>query len=82
MSKRRQTTKARAFWATFWALIGLYALTAAIAADSLGAVGPAIVAALAFAGFGYQAANVADNWQRSANYRPELDKGEECVGEK
>lgn len=69
----KRTKKATAFWATFWALIALYGLTAWLTPDALPSIGPTIIGALAFAGFGFQAANVADNWQRSANYVPELD---------
>ena len=72
----KKTKKATAFWATFWALLGLYGFTAWIAPSSLPAIAPTIIASLAFAGFGYQAANVADNWQRSAHYVAELDKKE------
>ena len=72
----KKTKKATAFWATFWALLALYGFTAWLVPTSLPAIGPTIIGALAFAGFGYQAANVADNWQRSANYVPELDKTE------
>lgn len=72
----KKTRKATAFWATFWALLGLYGVTAWLVPSALPTVGSTIVGALAFAGFGFQAANVADNWQRSAHYVPELDKGE------
>ena len=54
-------------------LTGLYGLTLWLAPEQLSAVGPTIVLAIAFGTVGYQGAQVADNWQRSANYRPELD---------
>lgn len=69
-----KTKKSTAFWASFWALIALYFATMIVAPDALGVVGPTIVGAIAFAGFGYQAAQVGDAWQKSANYRPELDE--------
>lgn len=68
-----KTKKSTAFWASFIALIVLYAFTAFKAPDSLNGVGSTIVLAIAAAGGLYQAANVADNWQRSKFYRPELD---------
>ena len=69
-----KTKKSTAFWASFVALIVLYAFTAFKAPDSLNGVGSTIVLAIAAAGGLYQAANVADNWQRSKFYRPELDE--------
>ena len=72
----KKTKKATAFWATYLALLGLYGFTALIVPTTLPAIGPTIIGALAFAGFGYQATNVADNWQRSTHYVPELDKTE------
>lgn len=54
-------------------LSAMYGLTLWLAPEQLAAVGPTIVLAIAFGTIGYQGAQVADNWQRSANYRPELD---------
>jgi hypothetical protein len=69
-----KTKKSTAFWASFIALVLLFALTAIKAPQSLDGVGSTIVIAIAMAGGLYQAANVADNWQRSKFYRPELDE--------
>lgn len=71
---KKKTRKSTAFWATFWALLGLYGFTTWIVPATLPTIGPMIIGALAFAGFGYQATNVADNWQRSAHYIPALDE--------
>jgi hypothetical protein len=67
--------KATAWTLTFVSLNGLYVFTALVSPEAIVPIGQAIIWALAFAGFGYQATNVADNWQRSAHYVPELDKG-------
>jgi hypothetical protein len=69
----KKTTKGRAFWASFWALLACYALTTWLAKEALPSVGPFIVGALAAAGGLFQAANVADNALRGKFYRPELD---------
>ncbi len=55
-------------------LTGLYVFTAYAAPNALPDIGNTIVLAIAFATVGYQAANVADNWQRSAHYHAELDE--------
>ena len=67
-------------------LTGPYIFTAFVVPGALAEIGTIIVLAIAFATVGYQAANVADNWQRSVNYRPELDdriindnKEEQCA---
>ena len=69
----KKTTKGRAFWASFWALLACYGMTTWLAPAALPAVGPIIVAAIAAAGGLYQAANVADNALKGKFYRPELD---------
>jgi hypothetical protein len=69
-----KTRKATAFWATFWALLAVYVFTVFTLPSAIAVVGPTIIGALAFAGFGYQAAQVGDAWQKSAHYRPELDR--------
>lgn len=70
----KKLTKGKAFWASYWGLLACYAGTLALAPAVLPSVGPVIVGALAIAGGFYQAANVADNGVKGANYRPELDK--------
>jgi hypothetical protein len=69
-----KTKKSTAFWASFAALLGLFAFTAFKAPGSLDTIGSMIVVMIAAAGGIYQAANVADNWQRSKYYRSELDE--------
>lgn len=58
-------------------LVSLYIFTALVVPETLPAVGPSIVLAIAFATVGYQGANVADNWQRSKYYEPRLKSGVE-----
>jgi hypothetical protein len=67
-------TKSKAFWASYWGLLGCYGLTAWLVPAALPSVGPGIVLGIAAAGGLYQAANVADNQVKGAHYRPELDK--------
>ena len=62
-------------------LTGLYMFTGFCVPSAIVAVGPVIVGAIAFACFGYQAAQVADNWQRSAHYVPELDENTRCLSD-
>jgi hypothetical protein len=69
--------KKHAFWAGLISLMGIFLLTLFVNPDSLAAIGPAVVAGIVGACGFYQGTNVADNWQRSKYYRPELDgKGE------
>lgn len=68
-----KTKKSTAFWVSLLSLIGLYMLTLFIHPDTLMHVGGAMVLSIAAAAGLYQGTNVADNWQRSKNYRPELD---------
>ena len=65
--------KKHAFWAGLVSLLGIYGFTLALAPDAITAIGPAVVAGIVAAGGCFKAANVADNWQRSKYYRPELD---------
>lgn len=70
-----KTKKSTAFWVSLISLIGLYVLTLFVHPATLDSVGGAMVVSIAAAAGLYQSANVADNWQRSKNYRPELDRG-------
>jgi hypothetical protein len=70
----KKLTKGKAFWASFWALLACYGITAWIAKDALPTVGPFIVGAIAAAGGIFQAANVADNALKGKFYQPDLDK--------
>lgn len=65
--------KRTAFKVGIVVLVGLFIFTAYAAPEALPSIGSTIVGAIAFATFGYQAANVADNYVKSAHYRPELD---------
>ncbi len=64
--------KAAAFWAAYWGILGVYAGTLIV--DSMGArnIAVPVVAALVTLSGVSQGWNVADNLQRSKNYKPEL----------
>ena len=66
--------KKHAFIAGLASLLGIYGATLLLAPASLSAIGPAVVAGIAAACGFFKAASVADNWQRSRYYRPELDE--------
>jgi hypothetical protein len=66
--------KKHAFWTGIVSLLGIFFATLLMAPDALPSVGPAVVAGVVGACGFYKAANVADNWQRSRYYRPELDE--------
>jgi hypothetical protein len=69
--------KRHAFIIGIASLLGIYFATLFIAADSITAVGPAVIWGIVGACGFCQGTSVADNWQRSKYYRPELDgKGE------
>jgi hypothetical protein len=55
-------------------LLGIYFFTLIYAPDAVSAIGPAVVAGIVGACGFYQGANVADNWQRSKYYQPELNQ--------
>jgi hypothetical protein len=58
-------------------LMAIYGSTLIMAPDTLAAIGPAVVAGIVGACGFYQGTNVADNWQRSRYYKPELDRKEQ-----
>ena len=64
--------KQHAFWVGLASLLGLFLVTLFVAPGALAAIGPAVVAGIVGACGFYQGTNVADNWQRSKYYRPEL----------
>jgi hypothetical protein len=68
--------KKHAFFIGVSCLMAIYGSTLAAAPDALAAIGPAVVAGIVGACGFFQGANVADNWQRSRHYRPELDERE------
>jgi hypothetical protein len=69
--------KKHAFIIGIISLLGVYFSTLGIAPDAILAVGPAVIAGIVGACGFYQGTNVADNWQRSRHYRPELDERKE-----
>jgi hypothetical protein len=78
--KKGRLTKGRAFWAGLASLLAMEALVAWRAPQALAEITPGMALAIvglvgAFAGF-----NVADNFQRSKYYKPELSKEEVCGG--
>jgi len=66
--------KAAAFWAAYWGILAVYGATLIL--DEIGArsISVAVVAALVSLSGISQGWNVADNVQRSRNYKAELDK--------
>jgi hypothetical protein len=67
--------KATSFWVGVASLLLIYFATLAIAPDTITVIGPAVIMGIVGACGFYQSTNVADNWQRSKYYQPELDKG-------
>jgi hypothetical protein len=66
--------KKHAFIVGIVSLLGIYAFTLAIAPETISAIGPAVVAGIVGACGFFQSTNVADNWQRSKYYQPELNQ--------
>jgi len=64
--------KAAAFWAAYWGILAVYGATLLL--DEIGArsISVAVVAALVSLSGISQGWNVADNLQRSKNYKSEL----------
>jgi hypothetical protein len=55
-------------------LLGIYYSTLFIAPECITAIGPAVIFGI-IGGCGFSiGGNVADNWQRSKYYQPELDR--------
>jgi hypothetical protein len=69
--------KKHAFWACLTSLLGIYGSTLALAPDAITAIGPSVVAGIVGAGGFFFGTNVADNWQRSKYYQPQLDRQEQ-----
>jgi hypothetical protein len=69
--------KKHAFITGIISLLGIYGFTLSLAPETLAAIGPAVVAGIVGACGFFQGANVADNWQRSKYYLPELDRKEQ-----
>lgn len=68
-----KTRKRTAFWTTEMVLVGLYLVTLFVGKDVLaGGLGVAFVSALVGNAFVYIGGQVAQAWQRSAHFRPEL----------
>jgi hypothetical protein len=66
-------TKGNAFLLAHISLLCLWAWSSLV--GMLDALGGPIIAGIVGNVTVYLGGNVADNWQRSANYVPELDKG-------
>ena len=66
--------KAAAFWASYWGLLAIYFATLLADAEGARSIAVPVVAALVTLSGVSQGWNVADNAQRSRNYRAELDK--------
>ena len=71
----KRLSKGRAFWAGLASILVIVALAAWRAPDSLAAVSGDGMFAIVGLVIAFSGANVADNYQRAKNYRPELDKG-------
>jgi hypothetical protein len=69
-------TKAATYWSSLVSVLAVYFVTIAIDRDGAQAISKAIVAAIITLSGISQGLNVANNVQRSALYRPELDKKE------
>jgi hypothetical protein len=69
--------KKHAFIVVVLSLLGIYFVTLAVVPDTLAAIGPAVIVGIVGAGGFSQGSIVADNWQRSKYYRPELDRREQ-----
>lgn len=66
--------KATAFWAAYFGILAVYGATLALDVAGARTISIGVVAALVTLSGVSQGWNVADNWQRSANYISELDK--------
>jgi len=67
-------TKAATYWSSLASVLAVYFVTIVIDQDGAQAISKAIVAAIITLSGISQGLNVANNVQRSALYRPELDK--------
>jgi hypothetical protein len=68
--------KRHSFIAGLASLLGIYFTTLFISPELINTIGPPVILGIVGGCGFYQGANVADNWQRSKHYRPELDKKE------
>ena len=67
--------KAAAFWAAYWGILVVYAGTLILDHEGARSISVAVVAALVTLSGVSQGWNVADNLQRSKNYKADLDQG-------
>jgi hypothetical protein len=54
-----------------------YGFTLALAPEAITTIGPAVIAGIVGACGFFQGTNVADNWQRSKYYQPDMVKKEQ-----
>ena len=73
-----KTKKSTAFWASFFALLGIYFITLFANPEILKIIASTIIVGIVGAGVGFQGTNVADNRIKGKYYRPELDHPEEA----
>ena len=66
--------KKHAFLVCLVSLLAIYGATLILAPDAISAIGPSVVLGIVGAGGFSLGANVADNWQRSKYYQPELTR--------
>jgi hypothetical protein len=69
--------KSTSFKVGIVSLLGIYGFTLALAPEAITAIGPAVIAGILGACGFFQGTAVADNWQRSKYYQPELDRREQ-----
>jgi hypothetical protein len=65
--------KATSFKVGIITLTGMFVSTLLLAPEALTVIGPAVVAGILGACGFHQGSSVADNWQRSKYYQPELN---------
>lgn len=72
--KFQPLTKAASYWSSLFSILSVYFVTAAIDKEGARAIAGAVITAIVALSGLSQGLNVANNVQRSALYKPELDK--------
>jgi hypothetical protein len=67
--------KKHAFIVGITSLLGIYFSALFITPEAITTIGPAVIMGVVGACGFYQGTNVADNWQRSKYYQPDLNGG-------